>query len=337
MTDDLNPEQSKNTVPIAEPSSVQETKVEEPHVVENKEATVIPEVTCDSVTTEEPVITNVGQSGTEVIVDSPTCIRNPTQEATFVTGDFEPGETPPPGMPEKRGRGRPPKNRDAGPAVPKIKRKRGRPPGRPSAGRPSAVRPESIVKEPDKKDKLMLIKPEQVTKIIGKPDMASGTISFNPSKVFKLLDQQINANDHRSVLRQRLAIVLELVKVAEKDYNDLPSKETAYSYNCITQVMLSLMKEVKADSSDMTERVLEVVIQPLFKELIKIITAESQQARETMFSFIPVEFHAKVANCFKNIVEGVGARSSAEYNKTEDAVKGIFGDIQPVVEEEPVE
>ena len=92
------------------------------------------------------------------------------------------------------------------------------------------------------------------------------------------------------------------------------------------QTSLSTIKEIESrkDPAVIMNEIFGRLIQPIFRDIIRYITIEANQARDTLNELVPREHHATVDLAIKEIVKGIGKSTSGDYRKTVEILAKIL-------------
>lgn len=171
---------------------------------------------------------------------------------------------------------------------------------------------------------------EEMSAGIKSPDIIAIRLDQPIAVIQEIIDEfNAVADDARSnveIMRDNLKLLQSLLETAEWQYRGDPDIDNASAITSMIQTSLQTIKEIESrkDPAVLMNEILGRLIQPLFRDYIKYVTAEAQQIRGELFEAVPREHHSRIDGAIKDLVKGVGRASSSDYKKTVQVLATIL-------------
>ncbi len=135
-----------------------------------------------------------------------------------------------------------------------------------------------------------------------------------------------DARSNVEIMRDNLKLLQSLLETAEWQYRGDPDIDNASAITAMIQTSLQTIKEIESrkDPAVVMNEILGRMIQPLFRDFIRYVTAEAHQIRGDLYEAVPREYHSRIDGAVKDLVKGVGRASSGDYKKTVQVLATIL-------------
>jgi hypothetical protein len=129
------------------------------------------------------------------------------------------------------------------------------------------------------------------------------------------------------ILRVQLKNILELLEIASQAYRMMPTCGNAQAVAMIQSACKEIMRDMRelVDPKKTMDSIVNEIIAPLFKEVVRTLAVEINQSQRTISQHIPPEQHNIIDQVFADIVSAAGTQSNTILKNYQKKLADILG------------
>lgn len=132
-------------------------------------------------------------------------------------------------------------------------------------------------------------------------------------------------NSKLDILEEQLEMLRKLYEIAQFEYENVPNDKNALAVTSLMNTAQSVIKDIEEfrDNTSLMKSLLQEVIQPFVKDLIKAVTENARNLRSTLVEEIP-ESKQTINRAVDEFVEAYGVSSQRGYERLVDRTSEVL-------------
>jgi hypothetical protein len=143
-------------------------------------------------------------------------------------------------------------------------------------------------------------------------------------------EQKVNRS-HEEILQGHLAMINELIEIAEGEYQADPMDRKAFAVTGLVQTAQGIIQELKAakDPVAISEDLAKKAIEPLIRAIFKQITSDLAKLRDQLEKEVTSEYHSIIDTHIKDLIRDLGPVASDLFKQAKaDLLTTLTGKLE---------